>query len=86
MNGMTDKDREPIWAIRADRASPAVKVSQEDRVSQAVMASQEDKASPAATVSREDRVSPAATVSRECMGRIPCIRDSSLPERITTKL
>lgn len=62
MNGMTDKDREPIWASRADRASPAVMVSQ------------------------EDRVSPAATVSRECMGRIPCIRDSSLPERITTKL
>ena len=50
------------------------------------MASQEDKASPAATVSQEDRVSPAATVSRECMGRIPCIRDSSLPERITAKL
>ena len=74
MNGMTDKDREPIWASRADRASPAVMVSQEDRVSPAVMASQ------------EDRVSPAATVSRECMGRIPCIRDSSLPERITTKL
>ena len=62
MNGMTDKDREPIWASRADRASPAVMVSQEDRVSQ------------------------AATVSRECMGRIPCIRDSSLPERITAKL
>lgn len=62
MNGMTDKDREPIWASRADRASPAVMVSQ------------------------EDRVSPAATVSRECMGRIPCIRDSSLPERITAKL
>ena len=62
MNGMTDKDREPIWA------------------------SQEDKASQAATVSQEDRVSPAATVSRECMGRIPCIRDSSLPERITAKL
>ena len=80
MNGMTDKDREPIWASRADRAGPAVMVSQEDRVSQAVMASQEDKASPAATVSQ------AATVSRECMGRIPCIRDSSLPERITTKL
>lgn len=74
MNGMTDKDREPIWASRADRAGPAVMVSQEDRVSQAVMASQEDKASP------------AATVSRECMGRIPCIRDSSLPERITAKL
>ena len=74
MNGMTDKDREPIWASRADRASPAVMVSQEDRVSQA------------ATVSQEDRVSQAATVSRECMGRIPCIRDSSLPERITTKL
>ena len=74
MNGMTDKDREPIWASRADRASPAVMVSQEDRVSPAVMASQEDKASP------------AATVSRECMGRIPCIRDSSLPERITAKL
>lgn len=74
MNGMTDKDREPIWASRADRASPAVMVSQEDRVSPAVMASQ------------EDRVSQAATVSRECMGRIPCIRDSSLPERITTKL
>lgn len=74
MNGMTDKDREPIWASRADRASPAVMVSQEDR------------ASPAATVSQEDRVSPAATVSRECMGRIPCIRDSSLPERITAKL
>ena len=53
---------------------------------QAVMASQEDKASPAATVSQADRVSPAATVSRECMGRIPCIRDSSLPERITAKL
>lgn len=62
MNGMTDKDREPIWASRADRAGPAVMVSQEDRVSQ------------------------AATVSRECMGRIPCIRDSSLPERITAKL
>lgn len=62
MNGMTDKDREPIWASRADRAGPAVMVSQ------------------------EDRVSPAATVSRECMGRIPCIRDSSLPERITAKL
>lgn len=62
MNGMTDKDREPIWANRADRASQAVMVSQEDRVSQ------------------------AATVSRECMGRIPCIRDSSLPERITVKL
>ena len=74
MNGMTDKDREPIWASRADRAGPAVMVSQEDRVSPAVMASQEDKASP------------AATVSRECMGRIPCIRDSSLPERITAKL
>ena len=74
MNGMTDKDREPIWASRADRAGPAV------------MVSQEDKASPAATVSQEDRVSPAATVSRECMGRIPCIRDSSLPERITAKL
>ena len=68
MNGMTDKDREPIWA------SPAVMVSQEDRVS------------PAATVSQEDRVSQAATVSRECMGRIPCIRDSSLTERITAKL
>lgn len=80
MNGMTDKDREPIWA------SPAVMVSQEDRVSPAVMASQEDRVSPAATVSQEDRVSQAATVSRECMGRIPCIRDSSLPERITTKL
>ena len=74
MNGMTDKDREPIWASRADRASPAVMVSQEDRVSPAAMASQ------------EDRVGPAATVSRECMGRIPCIRDSSLPERITAKL
>lgn len=74
MNGMTDKDREPIWASRADRAGPAV------------MVSQEDKASPAATVSQEDRVSPAATVSREGMGRIPCIRDSSLPERITAKL
>ena len=74
MNGMTDKDREPIWASRADRAGPAVMVSQEDRVSPAVMARQEDKASP------------AATVSRECMGRIPCIRDSSLPERITAKL
>ena len=56
MNGMTDKDREPIWASRADRAGPAVMVSQEDRVSPAVMASQEDKASPAATVSQEDRV------------------------------
>ena len=62
MNGMTDKDREPIWASRAVMVSPAVMVSQ------------------------ADRVSPAATVSKECMGRIPCIRDSSLPERITTKL
>ena len=74
MNGMTDKDREPIWASRADRASPAA------------MASLEDRVSPAVTVSQEDRVSPAATVSRGCMGRIPCIRDSSLPERITAKL
>ena len=49
MNGMTDKDREPRGASRADGAGPAGMVSQEDRVSQAVMASQEDKASPAAT-------------------------------------
>lgn len=79
MNGMTDKDREPIWV------SPADRVNQEDKASPAVMVSQEDRVSPAVTVSLADRGSPAATVSRGCMGRIPCIRDSSLPERITAK-